>query len=270
MGRNCEGSAQTDRELASVRLLSSRSSKFLSLYTRTNIEALKLTRTASNLDPDYPAPFALGATCYVQRWGFGWNIADTEDETEARRLIRRALELGKDDPLVLALAGQALGLFIGEVQEGSALLARAISLDPNLAAARFWNGYVQLYLGDGDAAIEQFQIGIRMSPLDPRIYLAQNGMAAAHFLAGRYEEGSLWAKIAVHEKPNFVIAHINTMACHAMAGRVEEARRAWAVARQIDPTQRLSTVLNRRYRLRRSKDIIQRYAEAFRIVGMPE
>jgi adenylate cyclase len=163
---------------------------FYRFTPEANIEALKLTRTASNLDPDYAAPFALGATCYVQRWGFGWNIADAEDETEALRLIRRALELGKDDPLVLALAGQALGLFIGEVQEGSALLARAISLDPNLAAARFWNGLVQLYLGDGDAAIEQFQIGLRMSPLDPRIYLAQNGIAAAHFSVGRYDDGS--------------------------------------------------------------------------------
>jgi adenylate cyclase len=89
----------------------------------------------------------------------------------------------KDDPLVLAQAGQALGLFTGELEEGAALLARAISLDPNLAAARFWNGYVQLYLGDGDAAIEQFQIGLRMSPLDPRIFLAQHGMASAHFFA---------------------------------------------------------------------------------------
>jgi TolB-like protein/class 3 adenylate cyclase len=243
---------------------------FYRFTPEANIEALKLTRTANNLDPGYAAPFALGATCYVQRWGFGWNIADAEDETEARRLTRRALELGKDDPQVLALAGQALGLFIGEVQEGSALLARAISLDPNLAAARFWNGYVQLYLGDGDAAIEQFQIGLRMSPLDPRIYLAQNGIAAAHFSAGRYEDGSLWAKIAVQQNPNFVAAHHTLMACLAMAGRVEEARQAWAVARQIDPTQRLSTVLNKRYRLRRSKDIIRRYAEAFRIVGMPE
>src|SRR6266481_9655968 len=104
---------------------------FYRFTPEANIEALKLTRTANNLDPDYAAPFALGATCYVQRWGFGWNIADAEGETEARRLTRRALELGKDDPLVLALAGQALGLFIGELQEGAALLARAISLDPN-------------------------------------------------------------------------------------------------------------------------------------------
>jgi adenylate cyclase len=63
-------------------------------YTReANIEALKLTLTANNLDPDYAAPFALGVTCYVQRWGFGWNSGDAEDVTEARRLARRALEL---------------------------------------------------------------------------------------------------------------------------------------------------------------------------------
>jgi predicted Ser/Thr protein kinase len=43
---------------------------------------------------------------------------------------------------VLALAGQALGLFVGEVEEGAALLARAISLDPNLALARIWNGWI--------------------------------------------------------------------------------------------------------------------------------
>ena len=237
-------------------------------FTReANIAALKLTQTANNLDPDFAAPFALGANCFVQRWAFGWGGVGAEDITEARRLARRALELDKDDPRVLAQAGNALAILGGEV-EGAALLARAISLDPNLAVARIWNGYVQLRLGDGDAATEQFQIAIRMSPLDPRIYLAQNGMAAAHFLAGRYEDGSLWAKIAVHEKPNFVIAHINTMACHAMAGRVEEARQAWAVARKIDPTQRISTVRNM-WHFGRFKDF-QLYEEALRIAGMPE
>ena len=174
------------------------------------------------------------------------------------RMIRRCLH-----------AGHALGLFVGEVEEGAALLARAISLDPNLALARIWNGYAQLYLGDGDAAIEQFQIGLRLSPLDPRIFLAQTGMAAAHFLAGRYEDGFLWAKIAVQQNPDFVGAHRILMACHAMAGRVEEARQAWAVARQIDPTQRISIVSKRLQHFRRPQDV-QRYAEAFRIVGMPE
>jgi tetratricopeptide (TPR) repeat protein len=154
------------------------------------------------------------------------------------------------------------------MEEGALLLAQAISLDPNLAVARYWYGWVQLNLGEGDAAIEQFQIGLRMSPLDPRIFLAQTGMANAHFLADRYEDASLWAKMAVQQNPDYVGGHRTLMACHAMAGRVEEARQAWAIARQIDPTQRISTFISRS-RPRRPEDI-QRYAEAYRIAGMPE
>ena len=238
-------------------------------FTReANIEALKLTQTANNLDPDYAAPFALGADCLVQRWAFGWSSRGAEDKTEARRLARRAIELDKDDPTVLVSAGHTFGLFMGEVEEGAALLARAISLDPNLAVARIWNGWIQIYLGDGDSAIKQFQIGLRMSPLDPLIFMAQNGMAIAHFFAGRYEDGSLWAKTAVQQNPDYAGGHRVLMACHAMAGRVEEARQAWAVVRQINPTQRISKFISRS-RLRRPKDI-QLYAEAFRIAGMPE
>jgi len=239
-------------------------------FTREgNIEALKLTQTANNLDPNFARPFALAADCLVQRWGFGWSTGSAEDVEEARRLARRALEIDKDDPPALALAGMALVLFVGEVEDGAALLTRAITLDPNLALARIWNGFAQLCLGNDAAAIEQFQIGLRLSPFDPRIFMAQTGMAAAHFLVGRYEEGCAWAKIAVQQNPNFVGAHRNLMACHAMAGWIEEARQAWAVARQIDPTQRISSnILNRM--LRRRPQDVQRYTEAFRMVGMPE
>jgi len=237
-------------------------------YTRDgNIEAFKLTQIASNLDPDFAAPVAHGANCFVQR-SFFWGGVGAEDVAEARRLATRALELDKGDPTVLATAGNVLALLGEEMEEGALLLARAISLDPNLAVARIWYGLVQLNLGEGDAAIEQFQIGLRMSPLDPRIFLAQTGMASAHFVAGRYEDAFLWAKIAVQQNPNFVGAHRIMMSCHAMAGRVEEARQAWAVVRQINPTQRISKFISRS-RLRRPKDI-QLYAEAFRIAGMPE
>src|SRR5216684_4626577 len=233
-----------------------------------NIEAFRLAETACHLDPDFAAPFALAADCLVQRWGFGWSSGGAEEVAEALRLARRALELDKDDPTVLASAGLVLGLFVGEVEEAAALLARGVSLDPSLALARIWNGYVQLYLGNGDAAIEQFQIGLRMSPLDPRIFMAQVGTACAHFFAGRYEDGTLWAKTAVQQNPNFVVAHRILMACHAMAGRVEETRQAWEAARQIDPAQRISTVMKGLH-YRRPKDL-QLFEGAFRIARMPE
>jgi hypothetical protein len=76
-----------------------------------------------------------------------------------------------------------------------------------------------------------------LSPLDPRIFLAQTGMAWAHFLAGRYEEGSSWGDAALQQQPSFLNAHRIAMACQALSGRTEEARQACAVSLQMDPTQ---------------------------------
>ena len=73
---------------------------------------------------------------------------------------------------------------------------------------------------------------------------------------------------AVQQNPDYAGGHRVMMACHAMAGRVEEARHAWAVAQQIDPTQRISTVI-KRWHFRRPNDI-QLYPEALRKAGMPE
>ena len=75
--------------------------------------------------------------------------------------------LTRTDPSVLAMAGHALSQVAGEVEEGDALLVRAIKLDPNLVIARHWNGWSQLWLGRGDAAIEQFNTALRLNPLHP-------------------------------------------------------------------------------------------------------
>ena len=69
----------------------------------------------------------------------------------------------------------ALAYVVGEVEEGAALLARAINLDPNLSPARTSRGWTHIYLGECDAAIEQFQVALRLSPLDRRVYIAQTG-----------------------------------------------------------------------------------------------
>jgi tetratricopeptide (TPR) repeat protein len=152
---------------------------FHKFTSEANIQALKLAKKAIRRDPEFVLSYALGARCYVQRKTFGWSTA-AQERVEARRLARRAIELDRDDPSVLARAGNVL-TFLGEVEEGAALGARAITLDPNLAAARYWGGWVHLYLGDVDAAIEQFQVASRLNPLDPRIFSVQTGLAYAHF-----------------------------------------------------------------------------------------
>jgi TolB-like protein/class 3 adenylate cyclase len=238
-------------------------------FTREeNIEALKLTKIANGLDPEFALSYALGTTCYIQRKAFGWSTDAGQERVEARRLAKRAIELGKDDPTVLAMAGDALAFVAGEVGEGAALLARAVNLDPNHAIARNWGGWAHLFLGDLDAAIEQFKVALRLNPLDPWIVTAQTGLAFAHFFAGRHEEASSWATTAVRQQPNDVAAQRIMMACHAMSGQVGEARQACALALQLDPTQRIAGIKDRAP-YRRSEDIAK-LARAFRIAGMPE
>jgi adenylate cyclase len=147
---------------------------------------------------------------------------------------------------------------VREVEDGGSLLSRAINLDPNLAFARLWSGWAQIYLGDEGAAMEQFHVALRLSPLDPRIFLSQTGVAYAHFLAGRYEDASSWATTAIRQQSNFLVAHRILMASHAMAGRITEAREVCAGALLIDPSQRIAKTKNRKF------------VEALRIAGMPE
>jgi tetratricopeptide (TPR) repeat protein len=242
-----------------------------SSYRRTreeNIEALKLTKIAIGLDPEFALSYALGAFSYTQRKAFGWTIDAAQEIAETRRLARRAIELDKDDPSVLAMAGHAFAYVVGEVEEGQALVSRAINLDPNLVTARYWRGWALIFLGDVDAAIEQFKAALRLSPLDPRIFVVQNGLAYGHFFAGRNEEASTWAATVIVQQPNFLAGQRIMMACHAMSGRVEEARQACMLALQLDPTQRISRTEDFGP-FRRAEDI-ERLVQAFRIAGMPE
>jgi tetratricopeptide (TPR) repeat protein len=128
--------------------------------------------------------------------------------------------------------------------------------------------WIHLWLGEIDAAIKQFQVALRLSPLDPSIFTAHCGMAWAHFLAGRNEEASSWATATVRRQPNFLAGQRVMMACHAMSGRVEEARQARMLALQLDPTQRISRIKDFAP-FRRAEDI-ERLAQAYRIAGMPE
>jgi TolB-like protein len=239
------------------------------LFTREgNLEVLRLTKIASSIDPTFALAYAVGANSFSQRKAFGWRVDAAREIAEARQLAERAIQLDTDDPLVLAEAGQAYSYLLEEPEKGAAFLAKAVALNPNLAAARHWNGWTQVYLGNIDAAMEQFSTVLRLSPLNPRLFLTQTGLAYAHFFAGRYDESLFWATGAVQNRPNFLGAQRMVMASLAMSGRIEEARRSCAAVMQADPTVSISSIRNRTP-LCRSEDV-EKLGQAYRIAGVPE
>jgi hypothetical protein len=49
-------------------------------------------------------------------------------------------------------------------------------------------GWVKVWLGEPDQAVERFAHAMRLGPNGPNLFLMQQGIAHAHFFAGRHEE----------------------------------------------------------------------------------
>ena len=152
-------------------------------WTReANEEALHLYYKAIELDAEFSAAYVSAAGCISMRKGFGW-AADREKEiAEARRLARRAVQLGRDDATVLCDAGHTLSYVAGELDDGAAFVDQALLINPNLAWGWANSGWAKVWLGELDRAIERFAHAMRLSPIDPFIWFMQEGMAHVHFL----------------------------------------------------------------------------------------
>jgi len=233
-----------------------------------NGEALRLLKRSTELDPDFASTYGLAAHCYVLRKANGWMVDSENEIADAARLVRQAMALGGADALALTAAGTVLAYVVRDLDAGAAYIDRALLLNANLAFAWFWGGYVKLWLGEPDAAINRFERAMRLSPLDPRMPRVQAAIADAHFHAGRYDEASSWATIAIREVPYHNGLRI-LAASNALAGRQEQARLAMARLRQLDPELRVSNLGNVQGPYRRPEDVA-RYEDAMRRAGLPE
>jgi tetratricopeptide (TPR) repeat protein len=238
-------------------------------WTReANAEALSSFSKAIELDPSFASAYAWAARCYAQRKTYGWVTDRMQEVTEAERLARRAVQLGNDDAVALCFAGWALARVVGDLDTSAVLIARALVLNPNLAAAWYCSGWVKVYLGQPEEAIKHLAYAIRLSPFDPLSGYRQVAIATAHLFAGRYDDASSWAEMALGEQPTYPTALLAAAASHALAGRLKQAQKAIERLHLADPTLTI-TNLGDRFPLRRQEDIA-RLAEGLRLAGLPE
>jgi TolB-like protein len=241
------------------------------LHRRTreaNDEALRLFYKAIKLDPDFSSAYSMAAWCYSRRKASRWMTDRVTETSETERLARRVGELGREDAVALSTSGFTLAYVVGDLDHGVAFIDRALLLNTNLAAAWTFSGWARIYLGEYKVAREHFAHAMRLSPLDPFVSAAQNGIALVHLCAGRYDEASSWAEKALREDPNYHPALRVFAASNALAGRLEDAQKGVARLREIDPTFRVSD-LRDLTGLRRPVDFA-RYAEGLRKAGLPE
>jgi TolB-like protein len=239
------------------------------LGTRQDIdEALRLFYRAIELDRDFASAYGMAAWCFVWRKVNGWIGNRAQEIAEAARLARGAVDLGADDAVALSAGGYTLAFVVHDLDAGSAFIDRALAVNPNLASAWQNSGWVKTFLGEPEEAIQRQSHMLRLSPLDPLSFRAQGGIAFAHFLAGRYDEASSWAEMALRQRPTFLAAIRELAAAQALAGRIPEAQQTMARLRQLDPAMRVVNVKDW-VPLRRPEDLA-RLQDGLRKAGLPE
>jgi TolB-like protein/class 3 adenylate cyclase/Tfp pilus assembly protein PilF len=233
-----------------------------------NEEALRMFKKAIERDPDFVLAYARAAHCYVYRKANGWMLDRAQETAEASWLARRAVAMGRGDAVALCYGALALTYVTGDIENGAAFANEAVALNPNLAAGWSVSGWIKLCLGEVDVAIQHTERAMRLSPLDRGIFLFRGFRALAHFCAGRYNEGALWAESALRDQPQSAFAMRVAAASHAMAGRTDDAERLMAQLRQVDPQLRISNfggIISPLQPEHRAK-----YIEGLRLAGLPE
>jgi tetratricopeptide (TPR) repeat protein len=176
--------------------------------------------------------------------------------------------LGKDDPLALCTAGVALYFVARNQKDAEALIERALALNPNLAWAWLFSAWVKLWTGEPETAIERLHRSLRLSPNDPHSFNIYSAMAVAHFFAARYAQAVSWAEMALRERPHYLLPMLVAAASSALAGLQQDAERAMAQARMLDPGLSIASVRELFFPSR--PDDVDRWEEGLRLAGLPE
>ena len=200
-----------------------------------NARALDLFRETMELDPHFMPAAAYAAWCHEQRVGRGWTAAPHEDADEATRLAHRVLKSDTEDENAIAIAGFSLLRLGRDYDMAIFALRRATELNPNNAFVAMNAGWGQVFAGDLDRALADFERARDLSPSDPTAFYVLTGLGMAHALQGRLEEAVALAGTSAALYGDWDATYSVLVFANAHLGRLDEARAALAKLRQLLP-----------------------------------
>jgi tetratricopeptide (TPR) repeat protein len=198
------------------------------------IEALGLLEQAIAIDRHCAPALAWAAICHWQFVFGGWADKPETARHKAIDLARQALQVGENDPRILANAALVLARFGEDIHAMIGLVARALALNPSYAHGWYVSGILSLWANKPDLAIERIETSLRLSPRE-RMGQPLTVMGAAYFFEHRFEEAVPKLLLAIQDDPGFPTSYRFLAACYAHKGRLEEARAIVVRLRAITP-----------------------------------
>jgi TolB-like protein/class 3 adenylate cyclase len=243
----------------------------LSPMTADGLEqALGLFTKASALDPDYASAYGMAMHCHAHR--FDLLLAEADDIAHRRREISRLWQIvarvGQDDGVALGEAAWAVAYLLRDLSSARQLIDRALELNPNLASAWANSGWINIWQGHPDLAIEYVGRAERLDPGSLRL-TSFAAMAHARFFLGEYEKALGLAEGVLRHSPDAHVGLRIGAASAAFAGHIDTAHGLAARLQVIDPAFRVSR-LTEYLGPYQGSAFVEKYAEGLRLAGLPE
>jgi adenylate cyclase len=198
-------------------------------------ECLQLAHRALDLDPRSVFAAVLAAHAHLNNVALGFAIDPQFDRNEAVRLVRLALSLDENDDRALRVAGFLAAFLDGDNETAIDFIERAVASNPNEPNTWRDRGWIYKIAGWYEEAIQSFEHGVRLSPLDPRLHNNLAGIGVTLIELRRFDEAVAVSKKALRQNSSDGVASRGLASALAHLGRDIEAREAAARLLEVDP-----------------------------------
>lgn len=207
---------------------------YLQPSPETLATAEELARRAGDLEPGYAMSWVFLARLISARIGFGMSANSDKDRDDARALADKAMHLAPHDPVVLGYCGGAF-IWTGQTAQAIDCLERSLELNPNHGLFRLFYGSALWADGRPEAAIEQLDLFLRLSPKDPNAGRAYWFYAWCYLTMNDFVKAEEAARKAVKILPGFAGGYISLAASLTAFGHAAESREAIDKLRRLAP-----------------------------------
>ena len=183
------------------------------------MEALDRLSHAIEQDAAYGPALALSAWCHMVLYNNGWTDDPEATRQKAISLARRAVRNAGDDAETLGRAAYVLAYCGEDIDAATALIDRSLHINPSFAYGWQWSGWLRLWAGSPDVAIDHIERSLRLDPRDSNgAALMVNGIA--HFFARRLDQARTMLLLSLQQHPDWVPTNRFLAACYAHLGQV--------------------------------------------------
>ena len=190
------------------------------------------------LHPDFGLAIAHASNAHVNMYLQSESDHPDVSRQRAFEFAKRAERLGTNDAEVLAFAAYSLFQCGTDMQIVDALMTRALELNPGSSVVRYNSGWAYAFACRPEAALAEFEQGLRLDPRSPWWAAMMLGQGWSLFHLRRFEEAiPLIYKSIDLVQPN--LARKLIASCHGHLGKFAEGRLVLQGVEHITPKEAL-------------------------------